>query len=118
MCNWKCSEPTNCPKPECTLHCETAKGCMKIEENLPPLDEGMAVVDMFDAESASDATTAAPAAAEANTTAPAAALLQQAARVHKDSKAKIMSTPIYKAVKDPVTKEVKLVREEHPLTLP
>jgi hypothetical protein len=22
VCDWKCSKPTNCPKPKCTLVCE------------------------------------------------------------------------------------------------
>lgn len=79
---------------------------MKIGENLPPLDAGMIVVDKFEAAGNQSA----------------AELLQtnmnQTALVQQDSTVKVISAPVFKAVSDPLTKEVKLVREEHPLTLP
>lgn len=87
---------------------------MKIGENLPPLSKGQVVVDKFEAAGAD--------AAAAKGADAAAALLQtnvtQTALLQQDSTVKVISTPVFKAVEDPVTKEVKLVREEHPLTLP
>lgn len=76
---------------------------MTIGENLPPLCDGMVVVDTYlPTGNASDAATA----------------TEGSSLLEKDSKVKVMSVPIFKAVEVPGTKEFKLVRDDHPLTLP
>jgi len=47
-CTFDCKEPTACPKPECKMVCEAPNGCMKVEDGMPPLVKGMAIVKDFE----------------------------------------------------------------------
>lgn len=46
-CTWKCKRPDKCPLPVCKMHCEVPRGCTNDLNELPPVSDGMAVVNSF-----------------------------------------------------------------------